>query len=252
MTTTARDRLRAQQEAAARRARTTRIALVGGIVLLCAVVAFVLAVVVPAQIKKKRLADGPLTPPNATQTQDAVVVNPGKAKADAPVLSIYFDYQCPVCKQFELAVGDTIEQMAATGEVQLQYHGMTFLDTKLKNDSSVRAGVAAACADVLGAYPAYHDAVFAGQPESEGVGYTDQQLRSDFAATAGITGDNLTKFQQCYDKRQTQGFVDAMNEKSFAAGVTGTPTVYVNGKQFDLSGITDNQDFRAKVLAAGK
>ena len=110
-------------------------------------------------------------------------------------MEIFLDYQCPVCKQFEGQFGPTLDDMATKGEIQLIYRTMTFLDNNLKNDSSTKAGIAAACADNAGSYSAYHNAIFAGQPTTEGKGYTTQQLRVDFAATAGITGDKLSGFR---------------------------------------------------------
>ena len=172
------------------------------------------------------------------------------AQTGAPVVELFFDYQCPICKQFETQFGTTLDDMATKGEIQLIYRTMTFLDNKLRNDSSLKAGIAAACADNAGAYSAYHNAIFAGQPTNEGTGYTTQQLRVDFAGTAGITGDKLTGFQQCYDSRTTQSFVEGTNEKAAADGVNSTPTIMVNGTKLDNNTIfTQGTDaFRQTVL----
>jgi hypothetical protein len=53
-----------------------------------------------------------------------------------------------------------------------------------------------------------------------------------FAATAGISGDALTRFQQCYDRGQTTDFVAAAYAKNLPAS---TPRMTVNGKDFELS-----------------
>ena len=153
-------------------------------------------------------------------------------------------------KQFEAKFGTTLDDMATKGEIQLIYRTMTFLDNNLRNDSSLKAGIAAACADNAGAYSAYHNAIFAGQPTTEGAGYTTQQLRVDFAATAGITGDKLSTFQQCYDTRTTQAFVEGTNEKASAAGVNSTPTIMVNGTKLDNNTVFNQTTdaFRQTVL----
>lgn len=252
MSSSARERLRRQQEQQAEAARRRRIMLVAGIVALLVILG-ITATSIASKLKDPQAPSAAaIVPPSANAAKDAIVVNPGKAPSTAPLLSIYFDYQCPNCKQFEALLGPTIEDMAHKGEVTLQYHGMTFLDSNLRNDSSTRSGYAAACADTVGAYAAYHDAVFAGQPAQEGAGYTDEQLRVAFAQQAGITGDKLTSFQQCYDARATKGFVDAMNESAFRQGVNSTPTVQVNGKQLSLDTVTDPASFRQAVLDAAK
>ncbi len=180
-----------------------------------------------------------VTPPNANKDLSGIVVNPGKAKPGAPILAVYQDYQCPWCKTFDIALSPALRAKAEAGEIQLEYHTMTFLDINLKNDSSTRAGVAAACSDIVGAYANYHDALYVHQPQNEGMGYTNEQLRVTIPAEAGITGDTLTQFQKCFDSRSTLAFVQGTNEKAGRAGVTGTPTFHLNGKD-----VTKQVDYR--------
>ena len=70
-----------------------------------------------------------------------IVANPTTAKAGAPTLDIYEDFQCPACGQVEQALGSTIKKMADAGEVKVIYHMQNFLDANLNNDSSTRAGI---------------------------------------------------------------------------------------------------------------
>lgn len=234
MTQSRREALRRQQEAQARAKRNQRIVVVGAIVLAVAVVA-VFATIFLSQLNRggTPAAGSQATPVNATSDSTGIVVNPGKFADGVPKVEIFLDYQCPVCKQFESQFGTTLDDMAAKGEIQLIYRTMAFLDNNLRNDSSLKAGIAAACSDNAGQYSAYHNAIFAGQPTTEGAGYSTQQLRVDFPATAGITGDALTGFQNCYDTRATQSFVEGTNEKASEAGVNSTPTVRVNGTKLD-------------------
>ena len=251
MSQSRREALRRQQEAQARAKRLQRIILVAAIVLGLVVIGVVGTIVV-SQLNKGGTAAGTNSsvPVNATSDASGIVVNPGTFTDGVPKVEVFLDYQCPVCKQFETQFGTTLDDMATKGEIQLIYRTMTFLDNKLRNDSSLKAGIAAACADNAGAYSAYHNAIFAGQPTNEGTGYTTQQLRVDFAGTAGITGDKLTGFQQCYDSRTTQSFVEGTNEKAAADGVNSTPTIMVNGTKLDNNTIfTQGADaFRQTVL----
>lgn len=237
-----REALRAQQRAKAEAERKKRIltvvALVVGLIVVIGGGGF-LIYLNRESITASPGAGGTEVPPNANQDRSGIIVNPGKAKAGAPVFVVYQDYQCPWCKTFDVALSPTLRARADAGQIQLEYHTMTFLDANLRNDASTRAARAAACADVVGAYADYHDVIYANQPQNEGVGYSDQQLRVAFPAQAGITGDNLTKFQRCYDTKAMAGFVTGTNEKAQRAGVTGTPTFFLNGKD-----VTKQVDYR--------
>ncbi|WP_245306667.1 DsbA family protein [Acidipropionibacterium timonense] len=161
----------------------------------------------------------------------------GTATSGAPTVVVYQDYQCPYCKLAETAVGPALNELAASGDVVLEYRTLTFLDSGT-NTSSYRAAMAAAAADVVGHYRQYHDTVFANQPATEGTGYTDTQLRVDFARQAGISGPDLERFQRLYDTKATSDFVhsaDARSQKDLAGliGKPSTPTFTLDGKVWE-------------------
>lgn len=193
-------------------------------------------------------------PVGATGPDGGIVVNASKVKAGAPTLDVYEDFQCPACGQIEKALGSTLKAMADAGEVKLVYHTKNFLDATLSNDSSTRAGNAAACAADAGKFQAYHDTIYANQPpaDQEGKGYTDAELEK-FAGTAGITGEALTTWKQCTSNKTYVDYVKRVEDATAKAGVNGTPAFRVNGKDFNLEAqkVTSADDFRAKVLAAG-
>ena len=189
-------------------------------------------------------------PAGATGPGGGIVVNPGKARAGAPTLDLYEDFQCPICGQLEKLFGAQIRSMAAAGDMKLVTHTMSFLDDNLKNDSSLRAASAAACAADAGRFSQYHDAVFAGQPAKEGQGYTDAQLQT-FATQAGITGSALTTWQQCVKSGQHTAYAQAVQTQSEKDGVFSTPTVKLNGTALDLQKLTPAY-LAAQVKAATK
>lgn len=241
MTQNNRERLRQAQAAAAKQQRLTRIIGVGAAVLVLVVVGVMVGVLIQGMNAGGGSADA--TPPSATADGKAIVVNPGKAMDGAPVVELFFDYQCPACNQFEMAYGAALTAAAEAGEIDLRYRTMTFLDASLGNDASVRAGVAAACADVAGSYSAYHDATFASQPENEGSGYSDELLRDLIPVSAGITGDALTAFQACYDTQATKAFVTGTNDLGTQdlqaiSNRVSTPSLHVNGKDLSLTDIS--------------
>jgi protein-disulfide isomerase len=155
-------------------------------------------------------------------------------------VALFADYQCPACASFEQAFGPQLEKLAKDGDIQLEYRTMTFLDTNLRNDSSTRAANAAACADLVGHYADYHNAVFANQPTGEGSGYTDEQLTGAFTQQAGITGAELEEFRSCYTNKRFSGFVTRVDQEAGRAGITGTPSMTVNGNTLDFNNLTQD------------
>lgn len=242
MTQSNRDRLRDNQAAQAKQKRLTRIIIVGAAVLVVVLVGVFVGVALQNQAPTATTSSA--VPPNATETKDGIVVIPGKAKAGAPVVELFFDYQCPVCKQFEGLYGSALKALAETGDIDLRYRDLTFLDNNLNNDASLRAGIGAACSDFAGKYAAYHDEIFANQPQTEGGGYSDEVLRVTIPAAVGITGADLTSFQACYDKQATKAFVSGTNEQAAKSGVNATPSVHVNGKDLPLKTIIGVQPDR--------
>lgn len=260
--TNRRDQLREQQRKEQEAKRRHRIAwIVGSAVLVIIVIIGVMFAVTNGGKKSTPVAGNTpsasamgaqITPPNANGNTG--IKYPATWKSGVPTLVIYEDYQCPICKEVDDKIGRYVQQAADQGQINLEFRTLVFLDQNLGNDSSTRAAVAAACADTVGAYKPYHDAIYAHQPTSEGAGYTDQQLLVDIPTQAGITGDKLTQFQQCVNQRATLKFVQTVDSQP-ASGpkVTGTPTYMVNGNKLDnqkLYQVTSVDELMSLIKAA--
>lgn len=170
--------------------------------------------------------------------------------ANAPVVDVYFDYQCPACASFEAVVGGTFTSLAEEGKITLVYHVKNFLDDNLRNDSSTRAGNAAFCASDDGKFQEFHDQVFPNQP-TEGQGFTDAQLKT-LAESAGVTGGALTTWESCLAAGKYTDYVNSVEEQSFKDGVRGTPTVKINGTEIELGAIASPELLTAAIEAASK
>lgn len=250
-TSNRRDELRRQQQAEAARKRTNRIIGIGA-----AVVAVVLAavfIVVLVQSQSQQQAAGTVTPPNAAADKQAIVI--AKGATGAPTVTVYLDYQCPNCKHFEDAYSAMLQQEAQAGTWTLENKTLTFMDKNLSNTASARAAYAAACSDLTGKYNEYNAAVYANQAATEvrgSEGYSPTLLRETIPAQLGITGDSLAQFQQCVDGNATKAFVDGVEKSAYADGVTGTPTIAVNGKIVDLGKLAGNTpaDLKNLLLAS--
>ena len=220
-------------------------------VVVVVVIAAVVAAVVLGQSDKQQAtkAGGSSLPKGASAMGAGILVNPD-APSTVPTLDLYEDFQCPICAEFEHRFGADIEALAEKNQVRLVVHTLSFLDDNLRNDSSNRAANGAACAADQGKLLPYHSANFGGQPLREGAGYTDANLTS-FAEKAGITGADLKTWQQCYDARTHNQYVESVQTQSEKDGVNGTPTLTLDGKTLDLKGFTA-ESLAAQVKAATK
>ena len=221
--------------------------IIGAVIALVVVLAVVVAIVIGNNSKSGSSVAQSVPAGVVGGTGGGILVN-GTSKPNAPTLDVYADYQCPICGKFEKQFGPSIVAMAKAGEIKYVAHMMTFLDINLKNDSSARATNAAACAADAGKFIEYHSAIFAAQPVQEGAGYTDAQL-TEFATTAGITGPALTTWQKCTTSGQHNQYVADVETASGKAGVTGTPTVFLNGKDITKT-LTTPESLAAAVKAA--
>jgi protein-disulfide isomerase len=216
----ARDRLAAQREAQksadARRERFFRIGIIAVVLLLVAGITALIA-------WNNRIASDFPTPPSA-QEDGGLVFGSGDAQ-----MALFEDFQCPACAQFEAASGDTVRELTEANDTTTTYYIMSFLDANLGNDASARSANASACADVAGKFVDFHKTVYANQPEVEGTGWTDDELKS-FGAQAGIEGDAKTEFDSCVDDQTYSEWVRLVTKTARDLGVTSTPTVQVNGE----------------------
>lgn len=205
--------------------------IIGAIIAVVVVLAVVVAIVIGNNGKSgtSTTASGNPIPAGVVGgTGGGIFANATTAKSNAPTMDAYEDFQCPTCGELERTLGPQIRSLAGTGQIKLVYHMMSFLDANLGNDSSTRAANAAACAADAGKFLQYHAAVYAGQPTQEGAGYTNAQLTT-FAKTAGITGTALTTWQSCATSAQHAQYVTDVETAAGKAGVTGTPTIKLNG-----------------------
>ncbi|MWB97724.1 DsbA family protein [Agromyces seonyuensis] len=179
------------------------------------------------------------------------------ASGDVANIVIYVDYLCANCGDFEAANGELLQTMVTSGFATLEIHPLGMLKTLSQGTQySVRAANAAAC--VADASPddffAYHQALFAQQPEENTPGLTDEEL-ADLASDTGV--GSLDAVTTCITDREFTTWVGQATERALdgplpnteVENVQGTPTVLVNGLQY--TGANDDSDeFRSFVQQA--
>ena len=226
-------------------------AIIGAVVAAVVIVGVVVAILIANNSKSTTSAATQTVPVGVVGgTGGGILVAPA-AKDNVPTVDVYVDFQCPNCGEFEKAFGPALATMAKEGQMKYIVHTMSFLDTNLGNDSSKRAANASACAADAGKFGEYQAAVFEGQPAQEGAGYTDAQL-TEFAKRAGITDPVLTTWQKCTTSGQHNQYVADVADASGKAGVTGTPTIKLNGKVIEANPRTTTAEALVATIKAAK
>lgn len=210
-------------------------------------VVVVLAVVGGAVLVLSNQEDDAPTPsaisgavPAAATDDGAFVVGDPDASVTVQVVE---DFQCPVCRQFEAAAGDLLDQYAAGSDVKVEYRGIAFLDRASSTRYSSRALNASACAmdEGVDVWKEFHRQLFLQQPAEGSAGLTDDQLVS-IATTAGADGDRVAS---CVADGTYADWVAATTDAAGDDGVTGTPTLFVDGQKlagFDPAALQDAVD----------
>src|SRR5690242_19255907 len=117
--------LREQQ----RQERMRSFAMIGGVVLVLAIIGGLAWFAISRDDSSGQAVGAAGTPGNTVGY--AVVVG----SADAPkTMQFYEDPQCPICKEFESAVGEQVAAAIDAGTVKVEYHVVSFLDRASKNE----------------------------------------------------------------------------------------------------------------------
>lgn len=168
--------------------------------------------------------------PSAPATPPAEVTAPGaEAEAGKPVkVVLYVDFICPVCKNFEAQYNDTLTKLRNDGKITVEYRPLGFLDSRSTTNYSSRAANAAACVANTSPekYADFFNALYDKQPAEGSAGLSDSDLKK-MATDAGA--QNIDK---CVDDKTYRPYVKYATQEAQAIGVTGTPTVFVEGKQW--------------------
>jgi len=292
----AREQARLAREAEKKREKRNRLFLQGGVVLgvlaILAVVALILTQSMkPAGPGPENMASGGVTftkdlkvVPTAGLAEGANRKAPAVDRSKLPLdMTLFVDYMCPACGNFEQTYGTMLEPFVGSGDVNLTVYPINFLDaSSMGTEYSTRAANLVSC--VVDQQP---DAAFklhnlllseAVQPEEGTTGLTDDQLLEQ-AKAAGA--DVNTELKQCVKDKRYADFIDGNTKQALEVGVLGladgarlvrasqtqlsgkeesdlqpadqpqrvvsTPTVIVNGQQWYSPRDGDLQNYLLKI-----
>jgi protein-disulfide isomerase len=224
----ARDRLaeeREKQRAAEKRRRT----LIVGAAVVCVLGLAAVIGVVAANSGDDSSGDasGSVTAPKGATGKDDLAIPVGKASA-ASTLTVWEDFRCPACKSFEDSYRSTIHELTDAGQLKVEYHTVTLIDSNMRGSGSLHAGNAAACAQNAGKFPEYHDVLYENQPKETDDAFADNGKLIDLAGKVdGLVTDS---FKSCVNDGTHNGWITKSYKAFQDAGHSGTPTVLLNGK----------------------
>jgi protein-disulfide isomerase len=199
---------------------------------------------------------------------DASPVATPPNSADVVEIALWVDYLCPICRQFEEANAAAIDDLLERGAATIEIHPIAILTNRSQGTQySLRAANAAGCVanDYPNSFLDFHNLLFVNQPEEGTEGLTDDQL-IELATSVGagpeiescINDGTFEDWVKSSTERAISGDIAINNLDKKFAGVTGTPTVLINGKQFNPSydpaaplPFSSEEFLRAVVAAAG-
>jgi protein-disulfide isomerase len=189
-------------------------------------------------------------PAAAPQGAVATYAVPAGSSSAPMTVSVYEDFMCPFCGQFEGATRARLQKAIAAGSVQVHYHVLNFLDGKSTTDYSTRAANAyAAVLDDAGpkAAKTFHDLLFEHQPQEGSAGLSDKTLLG-YAVQAGASRSAVSA---AITGRTYEHWVDNGTSQASKDGVTSTPTVQVDGKKVTFQTIDELVGKVEAAIAAG-
>jgi len=161
-----------------------------------------------------------------------------------PVIDIWEDFQCPVCKNFEAVVGEYLNQLIVEKKVNVIFHTLSFI-----GDESILAANAAACASEEDKFLPFHALLYQTQSAKENSGLWNAKSLQDLGAQVGATSD---KFTACVKDGTYAQWVANVASDGAKKNVNSTPTVFINGVEMDRNTQYFNLEaFKAALVTAG-
>lgn len=195
-----------------------------------AVVGGLLALVIAAAAVLSALNRSELTPSAVGSSDFGLVV--GDPDAPAEVV-IYEDFLCPACGVFEEAVGEQLTAAAAAGDVVVDYRPISILQ-RVGPYSADSLNAFLVVQEAAGDEVAkeFHDLLFADQP-TEDEPAPDADWLVERAVEAGA---DEAAVRPGIEEGARMDDVEAATDEAVEAGVSGTPTVVLDGELFDDGG----------------
>ncbi|WP_413320198.1 thioredoxin domain-containing protein [Agrococcus sp. 1P02AA] len=159
------------------------------------------------------------------------------AGADAPQLVEFFDYECPTCGQFHPVIEDLRERYEGQVTFAVRYFPLS------GHENAVPAAAAAEAAAQQGEFEAMHDRILETQAEWAGT----EDAAATFRSYAEELGLDLAAYDAALTAEATADRIAHDFDAGVEAGVTQTPTFFLDGERLELQ---DFGDVEAAIVDA--
>ena len=149
---------------------------------------------------------------------------------------VYEDLLCPYCRRFEDVTREALPRLADAGRVQVEYRPFNLLSPTIGNYSlraaNAFAVVRAASGDLVA--KEFHDLLYERQPsEDEALELSDAQVDELLVGHAVEAGADESSVRDGIETLAQADWVARATAEAHAAGVRGTPTVFLDGQRFE-------------------
>jgi len=155
---------------------------------------------------------------------------------NAPVtIDVFEDFQCPACSTFTENIEPlVIQNLVTTGRARYVFHNYPFLDGNGagSNGESDQAANASMCANEQDKFWEMHSILYANLGAENMGGFSNRRLQ----AMAESIGLDMDAFNSCFNANKYEAEIQADFDLGQDMGVSGTPTVFVNGNRVGAPG----------------
>ncbi len=222
MTISKRDAIKAQRTKRKRQQRIRTLLVVGGVIIVIIAVIILLTNYSIFLPKGNIVAITPM--PRPMENGKGL----GNPNAKIKIL-VFEDFQCPICKDYSTSVEPQLNASTyiSSGQVYYVFMQWPFIDNSSLTKESHQAANASMCALEQGHFWDYHDILFANQGAENQGSFNDARLKA-FAQSLGL---NVSQFNSCFSADKYSNEINSDYQQGISMGVTGTPSVFVNGTQ---------------------
>jgi protein-disulfide isomerase len=211
-----------RRERMQRQQQRQRLITIGLIILGAAIVVF--AVIWP---QLRSVGEIVTVTPAALPNADGLSIGDPNAPA---TIDVFEDFQCPACQNFTEGTEPLIIQnLVATGQARYVFHNYPFLDGNGagSNGESDQAANASMCANEQDKFWEMHSILYANLGGENRGAFSDRRLQ----AMAESIGLDMDAFNSCFNAKKYEADIQADFDLGQQMGVSGTPTVFVNGQR---------------------
>lgn len=161
-------------------------------------------------------------------------------------IDVFEDFKCIACQGYSDAIEpEVIQNLVATGDAYYIFHQYPFLDDTSEVKDSDRSANAAMCAAEQNRFWDYKSMLFANYNSTPNE-FNNQRL----IAFADELDLDMDAFNDCFNENRYQDVINEDLNLGDQMGVTGTPSVYVNGKIVRPGFVPSFEDIKAAIEVA--